>query len=360
MNESEKHILIITPGFPADENDSTCLPMIQQYLMGFRKIHPDFNFTVVSLHYPYQTNEYDWNDIHVIPLGGSNLSGIAKLKLWRKASAKISEINKEMNFDIVHAFWLGEAALLAQRAAKKFHIPVICTLMGQDVLPENNYLPFMNFEKMKLVGLSNFQAEELWKTAARKVHKIIPWGIENQQYNFSNHRTIDLLGVGSLIPLKNFTFFINTVNKIRDIIPAIKAEIIGSGEEKQNLEELIVKLRLENNITLTGLLPHNEVMNKMQISRILLHTSEYEGFGFVFAEALANGMYIVSFKTGNTVPSGKWMVADSESEFLDKAEKLLRSDMNFEPINLFSIENTVESYYNYYMEIISDLKKNYE
>ena len=350
--KSIKHILLITPGFPADENDTTCLPMIQEYLKGFLNLHPEIIFTVVSLHYPYQTNPYLWKGINVIPLGGSNVKGFGKLMLWRRAIKKVYDVSSDKQFDLVHSLWLAEASIVAIRAAKKFSIPCISTLMGQDVLPENNYLPFIDFDHLNLVALCERQADELWKTAGRKVNSVIPWGIPEQNFNSTKERSIDILGVGSLIPLKNFSLFISIINRLVENFPDLKTEIIGEGIEREHLAELITKLNLEKNVKLTGVLPHTEIMQRMQNAKILMHTSTYEGFGYVFAEALSNGMYVVSKNVGAANKSEKWMIAENELEFSSAIQNLLNSKMIFEAANIFSIDKTVDSYYNFYNEIL--------
>ncbi len=350
--KSTNHILFITPGFPVDENDTTCLPMVQEFLKGFLNLHPEIIFTVVSLHYPYHTNPYLWKGINVIPLSGSNVKGFGKLMLWRKAIKKVCEISSEYKIDLVHSLWIAEATLVAIRAAKKKSIPCVTTLMGQDVLPDNNYLPFIDFNHLKLVALCELQAEVLWKTAGRKVNSVIPWGISEQNYGLNKERNIDILGVGSLIPLKNYSLFISIINLLVKYFPELKTEIIGNGIEREHLDELITKLNLEKNIKLTGELPHNEIMRRMQNAKILLHTSSYEGFGYVFAEALSNGMYIVSKNVGAASGSDKWKIGETEEQLSLAIQNTLKSKMSFEAINIFSIYNTVDSYLNFYNEVI--------
>jgi 1,2-diacylglycerol 3-alpha-glucosyltransferase len=343
-----KHILLLTPGFPADENDSTCLPMIQEFLNGFQKLHSEVSFTVVSLHYPYHTTPYNWNGINVIPLGGSNIKGFAKLMFWRNAIKKVYDINSKNKYDLVHSFWLGEATMIALRAGKKFSIPCLSTIMGQDALPENNYLPFIDFDHLKVVALCERQADILWKTTGRKVSKIIPWGINDQSYNPKDEREIDILGVGSLIPLKNYEEFIRIIGLVRENVPEIKVEIVGQGIEREHLEELIAKLNLEKNINLSGEISHDDILKKMKKSKIFLHTSLYEGFGFVFAEALSNGMYVFSGSVGAAAPSEKWIIAENNEQFSSAIQQVLNKKMNFEPDNNFSINNTIKSYLDLY------------
>ena len=90
----------------------------------------------------------------------------------------------------------------------------------------------------------------------------------------------------------------------------------------------------------------------MQNAKILMHTSTYEGFGYVFAEALSNGMYVVSKNVGAANKSEKWMIAENELEFSSAIQNLLNSKMIFEAANIFSIDKTVDTYYNFYNEIL--------
>ena len=50
---SSKHILFLTPGFPADENDFFCIPPLQEFLVKFRSIFPSSKISVISFQYPY-------------------------------------------------------------------------------------------------------------------------------------------------------------------------------------------------------------------------------------------------------------------------------------------------------------------
>ena len=94
--------------------------MIQELLIGFNKYFPQFKFTVLALQYPYFVKRYKWNNIEVISLAGSNEIGLKKFYLWRQALKIIMDLNSEHPFTTIHSFWLGETALLGNRASKKF------------------------------------------------------------------------------------------------------------------------------------------------------------------------------------------------------------------------------------------------
>ena len=67
---SNKEILIIlSPGFPESEADSTCLPMQQQFVRALKEMHPELDIVVLTFQYPYHHKEYKWFEVKVIPFG---------------------------------------------------------------------------------------------------------------------------------------------------------------------------------------------------------------------------------------------------------------------------------------------------
>jgi len=342
--KSSKHILLVTPGFPADENDYLCTPMIQEFLIGFAKYFSEVKFSVVALHYPYKKTNYKWHQTNVYPLSGKNKKGLNRLILWRRAIKKIKEINNFHKIDSLHSLWLGETTIIANRVSKKIAVPHIATLMGQDVLKSNPYLKFLSLENVKLAAVSKFQSEVFNRNKKRDVDAIIHWGIENNEIVNTPERDIDLLAAGSLIELKNYDLFINLVRKLIQSYPAIKCVLVGDGQERENLKGLITQFNLEKNIEMTGNLERNKVLELMRKSKIFVHPSRYESFGYVFAEALINGMTIVSRRTGAAFVCEKWFIAENDDDFSILANQLLSKNISCNSFNPFPLEKTVRAY----------------
>jgi len=337
-----KHILILTPGFPKDENDFNCIPPLQEYLIGFKKQFPDSKFTVISLQYPYHNKNYAWKNIPVLPMGGKNIR-IKKPYLWFNVIRSAKEIHKKNKIDAIHSLWLGECALLGNYLSKKFNCAHICTLMGQDVKPSNRYLKRLIDKEIKIVALSENQANDFWELTNKKVDEIIHWGIDDQPVN-NSERDIDFLGVGSLIALKNYSLFIKAIEVIKKSKPDVNCKIVGTGPELSKLKSLAEAKGLIKNLEFTGLLNRKEIFKLMQRSKIFIHPSRFEGFGYVFAEALANGMNIVSFNVGAAQKNLKWFIANDEQDLITISKNLLSTKLNFEPLNLFPLEKTVGRY----------------
>jgi len=129
---SVKHILLLTPGFPKDENDFNCIPPLQEFLLKFASSYTSAKISVIPLQYPYRNKDYNWNSIAVFPLNGRNCA-IKKPLVWLKGIRNATRIHSENSVDVIHSLWLGECAMIGNFLSKKFKCEHVCTLMGQDV-----------------------------------------------------------------------------------------------------------------------------------------------------------------------------------------------------------------------------------
>lgn len=343
---NNKHILIITPGFPADENDFLCIPPLQEFLKSFKSRFPFLIITVIALHYPYQTKKYSWNGISIISFVGKNVS-IKKPFLWYKIISEVKKINESNPVSVIHSLWLGECAMIGNILAKKFNCNHVCTLMGQDVKSSNKYLRLLKNKKITIVALSKNQSDQFFNLTNKNVDEIIHWGIDDIPVS-NCERDVDLLAVGSLITLKNYSFYIKLVEKVKQKYPDIKCMIAGAGPEEFSLKKLAIENEVEKNIEFKGILNRTEIFKLMQRSKIFIHPSKFEGSGYVFAEALANGLTIVSFNVGYAQPHPKWFIAGEEEEFINITLNLLTSKLDFSAINPFPLAETVSRYASLY------------
>ena len=351
MENYKKHILILTPGFPKDESDENCIPPLQIFLKDFSKSFNEYKITVISIHYPIASSKYFWNKITVHSCGGNNISFPKRIKVWKNVMSLVRKIHQEFPISLIHSFWLGECAYLGSRMSKKYKILQINTLMGQELNERNLYLKFVNLNKTKIVALSDRQASLFKAKTGKNINKIIPWGIKPEERIINEVRENDIIGVGSLIPGKNFELFIEIVKNIKEILPEISVALLGDGTEKENVRNLIIKLNLENNIKLFGNINRKDVLNLMGKSKILLHTSKYESFGYVLAEALACGCYVVCSETGFAKNTNKMFVATRKDEYIKSISELLKTKPDYTPEIPFAINATSKMYKKLYDEI---------
>lgn len=345
-----KHIVFFSPGFPADEQDGSCLPAVQNFVRCFGEQFPGWEVTVLSLHYPFESGNYHWHGIQVIALGGKNRSYPSRLLLWRKALSTLKRVHKNKTIDLLHSFWMHECAMIGSYFSRKAKIPLAVTLMGQDLRPPNHFVRLIRQSKTTLVALSNYQPERK-KTGIRKPDAVIPFGIPKweKEWLAPAEKKVDVIGVGSLITLKNYKLFLEVIYRLKTKRPDVKALIIGDGVNRKDVESRIFELQLQGNVTLPGELPRKEIYQWLGRSKAFLHTSTYETQGYVFNEALLANVPIVSTAMGIAREEEYWKLGANADELAIKVDQFLKRPVSIPPEAKWSMENTVEGYADLYM-----------
>jgi len=319
--------VILSPGFPASEEDSTCLPMQQQLVRALKKTHPDLEIVVLTFQYPYHQQTYKWFEVKVIPFGGRNKGGLQKLLLRNKINSTLRKLNAERKIVGLFSFWYNECAFIGKKFADKYGVRHYCWILGQDATKGNKYPKLLPPRSNELVALSDFIQHEFERNHGIKPQFVIPPGVDETLFDNIPGKDIDILGVGSLIPLKQFDNFLEVAAEIQKEIPGIKGLLVGKGPEAERLQSIINNLKLESNIRMTGELPYNEVLKLMQRAKVFLHPSTYEGFSGVCMEAVCSGNQVISFcqPMKNDIPH--WHIAKNKDEMTQEALRILLDPM---------------------------------
>ncbi len=321
-------LVILSPGFAANEADTTCLTSQQNLVKSLNKIYPLLKIIVLCSQYPFVSSMYYWHGNKVISFNGQNKGKLNRLWVWRKIWTALKKINRENKVIGLLSFWCGECALLGKHFASKYNLPHYCWILGQDAKAQNKYVRYINPSPEQLIALSDFLQDEFYRNHGIKPKHVIPNGVEPGQFPKSTfNKLIDLLGVGSLIPLKQFDIFIELIHELKQDYPNINAAICGNGPERRHLQSLIKKFSLKKNITLLGELPHREVLRLMLQSKILLHPSCYEGFSTVCLEALYAGNKVISFCRPMKAPIVNWFIVGNREEMKEKLANLLNINL---------------------------------
>ncbi|HKI79504.1 MAG TPA: glycosyltransferase [Ignavibacteriaceae bacterium] len=345
-------MLAIIPGFPSDESDDTCLPSVQEYFYALKLKYPEIRISVIAVHYPYEKRNYKWNQINVFALGGSRTKLPKRIVYWLSAIIFALRINRNCKVNVVHSFWMGETALVGLLISALLNKKHVNTIMGQDAQKNNIYLKILPLKFIETVAVSDFQAGIFKYSSGENASRIINWGIAGNG-NISNTREYDIVGTGALIPVKGYNLFVRIISEVKKIKPDLRCLLIGDGVKKNEIIKLINSLNLGNNIELTGHISRKEVLEYMKKSKILLHTSDYESFGYVIVEALSSGCYVVCRETGCAKRSEKIFISENKTEFIYNVLKILQSNFIFEPSVPYSLNKTVENYFNVYHNIVN-------
>ncbi|MCK5377795.1 MAG: glycosyltransferase [Acidobacteria bacterium] len=340
-----RRILLVTPGFPADERDSLCIPPLQLMLRELKGRRPDLALSVLALHYPAEIRSYRWHGIEVRALGRANHRWPLRLIDLARARRLAERLHAGQPFSHVHAFWLSDAALVASSIANSWSCSASVTAMGQDVLPANRYSRRLTRGAAQLVAISDRAAVILEQSAGRKPDRVIPWGIGPPPDVLPqwDSRPIDVLGVGSLIDLKRWSHLLEVCGRLAASDTNHRTVLVGDGPLRASLEAEARERGLSDALVFTGELPRSEVLRLMEKARVLLHPSRFEGQGFVFDEALSRGMSIVSGPVGTATPSERWRVTTSEA-LASECSDLLRHSRPTTGLTLHPLEDTVTAY----------------
>jgi glycosyltransferase involved in cell wall biosynthesis len=338
-------LIILTPGFPKDEADSTCVPPQQVFVKALQEAAPALNIIVLTFQYPFFSAEYSWNGIKVISFGNMRNSRFYRkftgIRVWQT----LKRLHKEYKVTGLLSFWFGKCAYIGNAFSKKYELKHYCWILGQDAKAGNKYVKKVKPQADSLIALSDFIQREFKRNYAIQPKHIIPVGIDTQIFpKEENTRDIDILGAGSLTPLKQYDVFLEMIHFLKEFNPNIKAVICGGGIEMLRLKNMAERLDIVGNISFMGITPHSEVLTIMQRSKILLHTSEYEGFGAVCLEALYAGAHVVSFVKPMKQEIKNWHHADDKEVMALKLKGLLSErKWHHEPILPYKIEDNARA-----------------
>ncbi len=296
---------------------------------------------------------------------------------------------KERKFDLVHSMFAIPSAPAGLHLAKKFRLPHFLSLLGGDVYdpskklsPHNTPLLKQTVRKMihdsdRVIACSmDLKRRALEYYGNGENIDLINHGIEEPQFEKRNRsdfqfaeQDILLVSVGRLVARKGLSQLLKIIYEIKN--PRVKLLIIGDGPEKTSLERQADDLKIRDKVLFLGRIDDTKKFQILSLSDLYVSTSDHEGFGLVFLEAMATGLPVLCYdkggqtdfledgKTGFLVPFG------DRSRFVDNLVQLcknadIRKDMslyNSRHVTEFYIDRCAEKYDRLYQEYRSNEDK---
>lgn len=153
-------------------------------------------------------------------------------------------------------------------------------------------------EKTKNAFINCFRSIKFNKLIA--IENIID---ENSYTNYSVNGTAEwysnvckknyIIGVGRLVDQKGFDILINSFSKLLEMGNDLNLLILGEGENRVALENLIKSLKIESRVFLPGHVKN--IIPYLQKAKLFVLSSRYEGFGMVIVEAMMCGAPVLAF-----------------------------------------------------------------
>ena len=344
MTNKPEALIILTPGFPENESDSTCIPPQQIFVKALKECSPQLKIIVLTFHYPFFSARYEWHGIDVISFGGKDKGKVYRKLMGMRVWAELKKLNHEYQIIGMLSFWLGKCAFIGSWFAEKYYLKHYTWILGQDAKAGNKYVKRINPKGRSLIALSDFIVAEFYKNYGISPQHIIPVGINTSLFSqVPPEKDIDIFGAGSFIPLKQYDIFIEVIKLLKKDFSTIKTCICGDGPEMTHLRTMIDVMDLEDNIQLLGRQTHAEVLALMQRSKVFLHPSNYEGFGAVCLEALYAGAQVVSFVKPMQMEIENWHIAQDKAAMLQIIKNILQiSQTEYRSILPYSIHDNAK------------------
>lgn len=107
-----------------------------------------------------------------------------------------------------------------------------------------------------------------------------------------------MVTAGRLVPWKGFATLIELMPALLEKFPKLKLMIIGSGPNRDHLEQIIQQEKMYNHVVLCGALPQEELFLHIAAADVFVLNTGYEGFSHQLLEVLAIGTPIVTTQVG--------------------------------------------------------------
>lgn len=285
------------------------------------------------------------NGVNVYRVKTAKIKNVDALScIWRMIWKTI-QLDRTHNYDIIHSHIFP--AMVCGAATKRGK-KLLVTLQGGDLgeYKESNLIirmlemPFITWSlrKADLVhAVSSYMANAAGNIGAAKV-TVVPNGVDtgifhprdrNQVRKKLGYRIDEKIIVSSsrLTPKNGLDYLIRAVANV----PNIKLIIIGDGEQRKSLENLINDLHVEEKVSLLGYLEHSKLPDYLGAADVFCRPSVNEGFGISFIESMACRIPTIGTSVGgitDIIINGKngILVPPENVEILTKALKRVVKD----------------------------------
>ncbi|MDE6142129.1 MAG: glycosyltransferase [Bacilli bacterium] len=125
---------------------------------------------------------------------------------------------------------------------------------------------------------------------------VIPLCFEGMPDNPSDLKSDNIIALGRLNKNKCYDDLIEIMDKVHQKNGRIKLHIIGDGEEKNKLKDMVKNKKLEKNVFFEGFLSKEKINAMMENSSLFVSCARKESFGVSIIEAMSYGIPCVSYE----------------------------------------------------------------
>jgi colanic acid/amylovoran biosynthesis glycosyltransferase len=207
---------------------------------------------------------------------------------------------RERGVDHIHVHHGYFGSWIAMVAARLVEVDFSLTLHGSDLLVHNAYLDTKLQHCSFCVTISEYNRRYILEHFAVRPEKVIVsrLGVDmpgkTEPASHTPSRRLTLGAAGRLHPVKDHALLVHACARLRDRGIDLECLIAGEGPERRRLESLIKKYRLEQQVTLLGLVSRQQMNSLYRRADIVVLTSQSEGIPLVLMEAMASGKIVLA------------------------------------------------------------------
>lgn len=223
---------------------------------------------------------------------------------------------RDNDYDLINTHFVLPTGPVGDYLARFAGVPNVLTLHGGDLYDPSKFIsphrnPLLQSWISRLlrradavVGNSNDTLENMRYYYTPEIEGIrIALGIKDNsvdhvpriRYGFSDDEVL-MVTIGRLIARKSIVQLVEVVQALKG--DKIRLLILGDGPEERSLKQICAKGHLGDKVIFFGFLDEPEKFKILSICDLFVSTSQHEGFGLAFLEAMQGGLPIVCYDNG--------------------------------------------------------------
>ncbi len=231
---------------------------------------------------------------------------------------KLKRLFREIKPDVVHAH-LFDDALAAITAAKASGVPMRIATKGDASYHFFHNPQYIRFDKLinqkstTVIALSNESREFIIAKEGAESDKVklVHHGLNIADVSTQDKSAMEsfrklwnlegktVIGtVSRFIPWKGYLDILQVVQKVSAANSNVRFLFCGTGEQESAIRQKVHDMNLSDFIVFTGTIAPGNMASLYGTMNVFLHAAHFEPFGLVIAEAMLNGIPVVSTRTG--------------------------------------------------------------
>ncbi len=229
---------------------------------------------------------------------------------------KLYESVDPESFDVIHAhYWLS--GLVGKEVANKYNKPLVYTSHSLGIFLDGYNKERVDCEKIimtssDIITTSSLFEEDMilknYNVDSNKMKLITP-GVDVEIFSLDQtvKRENIFLSIGRIQEQKGQIETIKFLDNFKKVENNFTCYFVGGPSGKSGneylveLKQTVVDLNLESHIEFLDNLPQTEIRDLLNKSKLLIHTSKFETFGLVAAEANAMGVPVLTTNSGSVL-----------------------------------------------------------